>query len=167
MKTMEQLSDLSETLSVRDLATMLLLKSNRSNTNSEVDKKTLIKTNRNLVQDFQNFQEVVKNESNGFIVRKAFPYEDVVNNIGGIIELVQNPGIKRRYLQIDFYGVELLANAGFLRIDGEEMDFYAQTLTATTELDEFISSMRIKSANEWDFDKVNKDLIDLVIKKLF
>lgn len=168
------LEELADNLRLSDIATLILFKAHREvpyNPNSaKRDKDWRAEAKRSSTWTANSVIEHVKENMTGFLVRVAFDgyWEVRDKNIDSVLELASLNGepIKRKYLNFSDYVGEYLANAGFAEIEGDELDFYAQTIKSTPKLTQFLKPF-LDSEGRCDFGRVNDSLTEEVIKELF
>ena len=167
MLSNKKIRELAHKLSFEDIARIFLEKCN-DNINLDTSEEEYKAFNRNVNIYFEKFQENLKEHSNGYIFNQSFPSGRGKNwtknskNIDFLIELIKNPkGIKKKYLQIDYYGLEHLIQTKLVK---EEERLEEQYIIPSKELIDFVISFKTKDGL-YPFEDLNESLVVLLISK--
>ena len=174
--TFKKLKKLSEELRMEDVAHILLLKSNSDNNNCKLDLKEIEDGKKSASYFTSDLITEIKKMNKNYIIYKVFNDYDnnIMNNIDSLIELFNNQDIKikRKYLKLDYYAVEILVETELLKIIDNEGEYHNQFLKLSTEMINFIDERKTLSYEgtvdeqyTWNFTDLNKDIIDLLLEK--
>jgi len=165
MKSPKKLQKLADELTIAELAEIILMKANRKNINSEIEKIDEAQHYASYIT--YEITEIVKEQQRSYIVHKALSTYKETDNIDSLIQIIDDTNhiIKRKWLKLDYHAVELLEKAGFLNILGDEDDYHEQILVATDKLISFFKERETDDGN-WYFSDVNEDLIKNVIETI-
>jgi hypothetical protein len=174
--TFKKLKKFSEELRIEDIAHILLLKANRNNNNCELDLEEIQDGKKSASYLTSDLIDEIKKMNKNYIIYKVFNDYDnnIINNIDSLIELFNNQDIKikRKYLKLDYYAVDILVETKLLEIIDNEKEYHKQFLKLSTEMINFIDERKTLSYEgtpdeqyTWHFSDLNKDIIDLLLEK--
>jgi len=169
MKSLKNLKKLARDLTIEEIAEVILLKSNEDNINSELNHEVSESLDC-FSHDLNSLNRVFKAKKRGFVVHRAFHYDNLIGNIDSLVELAYNRDskIKRKYLKLNYHALKFLKTTGFLTIteSDEDSSNLDDIVHATDKLVTFLEERQVEH-NRWNFNTVNEELIAHIIEILF
>ena len=167
MHTKQSLEELSKTLTISNIADILLIKSNSNNINCLLSPEIIKKSKHNLNIHLHDLNSHLQDNNICPIIKQQFDKELVNERIDSLIDLVKEPSnkLKIKHLRINYYIIEFLIDAKLLKTTPIKHDFYNQNIEATQKLIDFINKF-LDEDGCCDFYKVDEELIELLIKTL-